>query len=311
MVLDDGIVADRADKLPSLEGLYGRPGFKIRRAHQIAVGIFAQATAGLNITTSQYGVLHAMAKIEGLDQITLARLIGLDRSTTSMVLDLLEQRGTVERVQDDVDRRRRVLHITEAGRELFERAQGPVAGAVRSLMEPVSPEDRERFLDCLEKMVDTAADPVDPAMSRDLRDLYRRPGFLIRRAHQLSTARFIEACKPHDVTTTQFGMMFVLQAQPYLDQVSLARLAYFDRSTNSMVVDMLVKRGWIERQIDPRDRRRRLLSLTDLGLRVLGDITPATEAARHALMAGLNAAEQNFLTTQLDLITSALGENEG
>jgi len=309
MIVDDSIVAERtAKKMSSLEGLYGRPGFKIRRAHQIAVGIFAEATSGLNVTTSQYGVVHALARMEGLDQITVARLIGLDRSTTSMVLDLLEQRGIIERAQDPSDRRRRILRVTDTGRDLYERAQAPVAGAVRLLMEPVAPDDREPFLDCLEKLVWSAAGPVEPALGRELRDLYRRPGFLIRRAHQLSTARFIEACKPYDMTTTQFGMMFVLNARPNIDQVNLARLAFFDRSTNSMVVDMLANRGWIERRIDPQDRRRRLLSLTGLGTEVLDAVTPATEDVRQALLAGLEQSEQDFLMRCLDLITSALGD---
>jgi DNA-binding MarR family transcriptional regulator len=142
----------------------------------------------------------------------------------------------------------------------------------------------------------------------DPNDNQQRPGFLIRRAHQLSTARFIEACKPYDMTTTQFGMMFVLNARPNIDQVNLARLAFFDRSTNSMVVDMLANRGWIERRIDPQDRRRRLLSLTGLGTEVLDAVTPATEDVRHALLAGLEQSEQDFLMRCLDLINSALGD---
>jgi hypothetical protein len=37
----------------TLEHLYARPGFLLRRAHQIAVGIFVEACALHKLTTSQ------------------------------------------------------------------------------------------------------------------------------------------------------------------------------------------------------------------------------------------------------------------
>ena len=288
----------------SLEGLYGRPGFKIRRAHQTAVSVFAEATNELNITTSQYGMLHALAHIEGLDQITVARLIGLDRSTTSLVLGLLEQRGSLERLPHETDRRRRVLRITPSGRQLFERAQGPVAKAISRLMEPLAGADREPFLDIVERIVAASASPVESSMATLLRELYRRPGFLIRRAHQMSTALFIEEGRPFDITPTQFGMMFVLRQRPNVDQVTLARLARFDRSTNAMVVDLLETRGLIERRVDPVDRRRRVLNLTAAGQRMLDEVTPGSQRARERLVGMLSPAEQLFLSERLDAIVA-------
>lgn len=289
----------------SLEGLYGRPGFKIRRAHQTAVAIFAEATAGLNITTSQYGVLHTLGVIKELDQVTLARLVGLDRSTTSLVLGHLEERGLVQRVQNTVDRRRRILDITSTGRELLELSKKPVAFAVSRLMESLGTAERDRLLDILEGVVNAATPSVEPAMARLLRDLYRRPGFLIRRVHQVTSALFIEACKPNDVTPTQFGMMFVLNQRPHLDQVTLAGLAYFDRSTNSMVAEILVNRGWIERKIDVLDRRRRLLSLTPLGEHSLGEIMRGAQKARDSFFASIDPNDRDFLLSSLDAITAS------
>ena len=289
----------------SLEGLYGRPGFKIRRAHQTAVAVFAEATSELGITTSQYGVLHALAHIEGLDQITLAKLVGLDRSTTSLVLGLLEQRGSVERTLHKTDRRRRVLMITDSGRQLYERAQGPVAQAIGRLLASLPVEERDPFLDLLERLVAAAALPIEPAMAEPLRELYRRPGFLIRRVHQISTALFIEEGRPFDITPTQFGMMFVLRQRPNIDQVTVARLARFDRSTNAMVVDLLEARGLIERRVDIADRRRRVLNLTPAGITLLDDLMPFAENARHRLIQCLTEAESDFLHSRLDTIVAA------
>jgi MarR family transcriptional regulator, lower aerobic nicotinate degradation pathway regulator len=75
---------------PSLDELYRRPGFMIRRAHQIAVSLFLDETGELGITNRQYGILFALKQKPGIDQISVARLLGLDRSTTGMVIKKLE-----------------------------------------------------------------------------------------------------------------------------------------------------------------------------------------------------------------------------
>ena len=114
-----------------LGDLYSRPGFKIRRAHQIAAALFAEVNADLGITTTQYGILYALAHVDELDQIGLARLVWLDRSTTGLVLDLLERRGWVDRIVHAQDRRRRQLILTEKGAEAFDRTRAPAARGAR------------------------------------------------------------------------------------------------------------------------------------------------------------------------------------
>ena len=91
---------------PSLDDLYRRPGFMIRRAHQIAVSLFLDETGALGITNRQYGILFALAQQPGIDQISVARLLGLDRSTTGMVIKKLEQAGLIGRDVGARDRRR-------------------------------------------------------------------------------------------------------------------------------------------------------------------------------------------------------------
>src|SRR5262252_4957324 len=88
-----------------LEDLYRRPGFMIRRAHQIAVSLFLEETGELGITTTQYGILFLLKHRPGIDQISAAKLIGLDRSTTGMVVNKLEQAGLVRRHVAAPDRR--------------------------------------------------------------------------------------------------------------------------------------------------------------------------------------------------------------
>lgn len=138
----------------SIDALQTRPGFMIRRAHQIATAVFLDETAELGITTTQFGILFLLAQRSRIDQVTVARLLGLDRSTTGMVLRTLENAGYVARVVEPTDKRRRSLELTPAGAELLDRLEGPAGRAVERLLAPLSPEERPLLLALLAKLTE-------------------------------------------------------------------------------------------------------------------------------------------------------------
>jgi DNA-binding MarR family transcriptional regulator len=138
---------------PSLEELYRRPGFLIRRAQQIAVSLFLEETGELGITNTQYGILFVIKRHPGIDQISVAKLLGLDRSTTGMVLGKLEEAGLVGRSLGVQDRRKRSLALTQAGEKMLTRLAAPARRAQSRLLSSFSPEERETLLRLLEKFV--------------------------------------------------------------------------------------------------------------------------------------------------------------
>jgi len=128
----------KAEPMPphDMEDLYARPGFIIRRAHQIVAALFDEAAADLGITTTQYSVLHTLRATPGIDQISLCALTGIDRSTATMVLRLLEENGLITRTSDPQDRRRKLLALTGEGVALLQRAE-PVTHVISDQMRTV------------------------------------------------------------------------------------------------------------------------------------------------------------------------------
>src|SRR5262249_12716010 len=53
--------------------------------------------------------------------------------------------------------------------------------------------------------------------------LWGRPGYLLRRLHQIHYALFFEECAGFDITPVQYGLLTTLSLNPDLDQNSLAR----------------------------------------------------------------------------------------
>ncbi len=122
----------------------------IRRAHQISVSLFLEETGALGITNRQYGIMLVLKAEPGIDQITVAKLLGLDRSTTGMVLTKLEDAGLVGRVVGD-DRRKRSLKLTPTGERMLKRLAEPARRAQERVLSAFSPREQETFLDLLDK----------------------------------------------------------------------------------------------------------------------------------------------------------------
>ena len=147
------MTAAELDPKASLDALYKRPGFLLRRAHQISVSLFLNEVGELNMTTTQYGVLVILRQCEGLDQIGLAKKVGLDRTTTALVVRKLEQKSLAVRVPDPHDRRRKIIVLTARGERMLVRLREPASRAGEKALAAFSPGDGEDFLWLLAKVV--------------------------------------------------------------------------------------------------------------------------------------------------------------
>jgi DNA-binding MarR family transcriptional regulator len=124
-----------------------------------------------------------------------------------------------------------------------------------------------------------------------------RPGHLARRFQQIAVAVFhaeVEAAG-FDLTPVQYAALAAIADHPGTDQVTLAGLIAFDRTTITGVVDRLVQKGFVERHANARDRRVRELRITAAGRRILAGIEPAVDAAQRSMLRGLSANEADTL----------------
>ena len=113
-----------ADRLP----LWRRPGYLIRRLHQIHYALFFEECAGFGITPVQYGLLTILSTNPNADQVTLANALGIDRTNVADVLRRLEQGGLIRRKRSVEDRRMVLARLTPAG-ERHGRAHASLHGA--------------------------------------------------------------------------------------------------------------------------------------------------------------------------------------
>jgi len=134
--------------------LWDRPGFLVRRLHQISVAIFMDEMGDLDITPVQFGALSIVSANPGIDQSALARELGIDRANVADVVARLSASGYIERRASAKDRRAKSLLITAAGEQHLREANTRFSKVHRRLLEPLSREEREVFLDLLLRLIE-------------------------------------------------------------------------------------------------------------------------------------------------------------
>lgn len=134
--------------------LWERPGFLVRRLHQIHSALFLEECKAFNITPVQYGLMSTLLQHSGSDQRSLGVEIGIDRTNVADVLERLAERGLVRRERSETDRRSMNAYLTDEGRELVEQMYASMAQAQQRLLEPLAPEFRPAFLAMLTQLVE-------------------------------------------------------------------------------------------------------------------------------------------------------------
>jgi DNA-binding MarR family transcriptional regulator len=135
--------------------------------------------------------------------------------------------------------------------------------------------------------------------------LWSRPGYLVRRLHQIHCALFYEECKTQSITPVQYGILTALSLSPWMDQTGIGMELGLDRTTTADVVKRLQERGYVERRINPNDRRSRQAVITEEGLRVMGLLQTGMARAQARLIEPLPPQDRETFMTLLSTLVEA------
>jgi len=108
----------------------------------------------LNLRPVEYSLLMQLRAKEELSPKQLAQALSLPAPSLTMVLDRLHERGILDRVRCETDRRSQRVLLTEAGKDLVERAARK-SPALRSAFDGVlSPGEKLFLLEILTRIVE-------------------------------------------------------------------------------------------------------------------------------------------------------------
>lgn len=315
-------VAAVGDFRPSLPDFHSGPPFVLRRSQQLLSAFYAAECrgAGINLTEPQLDALQIISlHDQPPDQTRLGLLLGYDRSTLSSIVDGLVRRKLVRRVVGG-DRRRRTLVPMPATQAVLEKGLACSRQSVEHLLKGLSNADVAALLDVLEAVAMKQDTPAPPwhrgdrsSASRDapdeaavFRSVYRAPHFLMRRCLQIVGAYVAEAVAPLGLSSgLQVVVLYVVAACEPVDQARIGRILWIDKSSVSLVLNLLETAGLIRRSSHPTDQRRQLASITPAGREML--LTGVTGGHRVDEMTfkGLSPGTREDFTERLARVVAA------
>ncbi|WP_442110819.1 MarR family winged helix-turn-helix transcriptional regulator [Pseudomonas sp. NUPR-001] len=109
-----------------------------------------------DVSVTQCYAVETLVKQGPLRLQALAEEMFLDKSTASRVVDTLERKGYVSRVEDPEDRRAVRVQATDAGADLYERIRADLIAEEKAMINSMAPEVRQGALTLLRQLTRAA-----------------------------------------------------------------------------------------------------------------------------------------------------------
>ncbi|WP_235981478.1 MarR family winged helix-turn-helix transcriptional regulator [Methylobrevis albus] len=143
-------------KAMAAEGVEGyrleeQVGFILRQVGQRHAALFLERFGDV-MTPTQWASMVKLEEKGPLSQNLLGRLTAMDVATIKGVIDRLTRRGLTEVKPDATDGRRRLVALTDLGREIVRAHLQPAFAVSEETLAPLDADERETFIQLLKKL---------------------------------------------------------------------------------------------------------------------------------------------------------------
>jgi len=139
-------------------------------------------------------------------------------------------------------------------------------------------------------------------------DRLRDFSFLLRDISRLYSDYFERRVQELDLTLAQCKVMGYLSRNQGVSQAQLAELTGTDPMTLVRTLDRMQRDGWVERLVDPTDRRAHRLQLTEAAKPILSRMWKLADQVRGELLSVLKPKEREQLLKLLERLQNHLME---
>lgn len=136
-------------------------------------------------------------------------------------------------------------------------------------------------------------------------------GYLLSRTGFAARRRWARLLAERDLTPHQYGMLMTLHEHGASGQQRLSELIGIDPRNAVPVVDALAERGLLVREVDPTDRRRRVLTLTESGRDMVHELTKTGAEIEADFLRALDPADQQELHRMLLTLLASSTQSDG
>jgi DNA-binding MarR family transcriptional regulator len=144
--------------------------------------------------------------------------------------------------------------------------------------------------------------PIPPPGSPPQAGTSHRLGYLLKHAQLRYTRLISAALEPLGIGPREWAALLCLDEQHGHSQKEVAELLGVDRTTMVALIDGLRANGWIERQPQPDDRRKNIVTLTRTGRDVVQRGGRLVDDCERRFLAALSAADAEHLKNALGAV---------
>ncbi len=138
-------------------------GMLINSAHRAMTKRFVQNAmkSGLDISLDQWMVLGPIWQLESASQKELGEITLKDKTNITRLVDILEKKNLVVRVEDQIDHRIKRVILTNAGKQLFFDVLPIMEKTREEVRKDISDQDIETFKKVLSSIIVNLEDEKD------------------------------------------------------------------------------------------------------------------------------------------------------
>lgn len=126
--------------------------FILTKAQNTVFGYFKEKLAKYGVTPVQYALLKCLWDSGDQSPTQLSASLSLDSSTVTGIIDRMEKKDLIRRVQSDTDRRAILISLLPAGKALQKDVEHTISETNEEIMNGINKKDVATFLDVMGKI---------------------------------------------------------------------------------------------------------------------------------------------------------------
>ncbi len=114
----------------------------------------------------------------------------------------------------------------------------------------------------------------------------------------------------YDITTTQWGVLKLLSQENNLSQAEIADRANGDRATFGAVIDKLIAKGLVSKELSQKDRRSYIVKILPTAEKIVKEVSILAESINSLALQGLSEDQIDALNECLRIIVANLEDQK-
>jgi DNA-binding MarR family transcriptional regulator len=139
-------------KFPDHGAVNAQTGFLLRKVSHASFAAFSEIVGEHGLHPMHFGMMMILEAEEPISQHTLGERAGVDPSTMVARMDVLEERGLIERMRNSTDRRSYEIRLSDDGRKLLGELRAKAQEHGDRFFAPLSDNERKQLHRLLTKL---------------------------------------------------------------------------------------------------------------------------------------------------------------